>query len=247
MLYRCVAALIIVFWLSMTGLLLRKELGPSDSALRAIPAEHVLKLMFRHGERSELTVYSDNQRIGRLRVHPQIRLEDSHRVLAINGNVQLAFPGFERKRWSWDGELEMDKLLGLERSHFVFTTRERFAPSIEITLDHRARLLRYATRINGALATEAEFPLGEGGAFGWLQQQLPPELLAALHREGRVPPQLIASQSQLDFQGERIQTYLVALEQDGQRFIEVHVSELGKILQAKTAIGYSAIPEELVR
>jgi hypothetical protein len=46
--------------------------------------------------------------------------------------------------------------------------------------------------------------------------------------------------------GERIQTYLVSIGQNGQTLLEADISQLGQILRAKTLIGYTLMPDDLV-
>ena len=90
---RFFTAAIILFWVTMMALLMRSELWPDQSALRAVPIEKVAKLMWFHREPSELVIWSDGQRVGHLRLHPKVRESDGARVLEYSGNVRVHFPG----------------------------------------------------------------------------------------------------------------------------------------------------------
>ena len=43
-----------------------------------------------------------------------------------------------------------------------------------------------------------------------------------------------------------MQTYLVTVQQNGQVLLEFHVDQLGKILHAKTLIGYTLTPDDVI-
>ena len=66
MLYRTCAALIVVFWLVMAGLLVRQHVGAGDAALREVPVAHVVKLLLSPEQPSVLNSFSDQQRLGHL-------------------------------------------------------------------------------------------------------------------------------------------------------------------------------------
>ena len=77
MLYRAAAIFIVLFWLTMTGLLVHQELRPGDSALREIPVSHVVKLIFMHRQDQQhpapLRITSDKQPLGEVRLVPESR------------------------------------------------------------------------------------------------------------------------------------------------------------------------------
>ena len=73
MFYRTVAIFIVLFWLTMTGLLVHQQVRPGDSALREVPPAHVVKLLFMHHQPSNLNIYSDKLRLGQLVIEPETR------------------------------------------------------------------------------------------------------------------------------------------------------------------------------
>ena len=50
---------------------------------------------------------------------------------------------------------------------------------------------------------------------------------------------------EMQVHGEKIETWLISVEQGGQTMIEAHISQLGQILRIRTFAGYSAAPEDL--
>src|SRR5438552_14605774 len=108
MLYRAVAILIVLFWLTMTGLLVRKEARPADSALREIPVSHVIRLLFLHEQASELNILSEKLRLGHLHLQPRASKEAASQAFEFSGYLQFPVPGSARQRVVWDGELELE-------------------------------------------------------------------------------------------------------------------------------------------
>lgn len=248
MLYRALAFLIICFWLTMTGLLIRKEAGPGDSALREVPVGHVVKLLLMHEQPSDLNIYSGKTRLGYLRIHPQMHKGDRSRVIAFAGNLQVMLPGQERQRVGWSGEIELEKTLATRRFTVSLTLSEpgkRKAPAYgaQISIAPAENLLTW-TPLDGQPHT---YTLDDDGLQTALREMGEPELLAMLQGQTRsmTPPVIRAHLSSMLIRGERIDTYLVTIVQSGQTLLEFDVSQLGQILRAKTLIGYSLAPEDL--
>src|SRR5215207_3438217 len=105
--YRAAALLIVVFWMAMTALLIRKQLSSGATKLTEVPVSHVLKLMFHHGEASDLNLHSDRQMVGKLRFHPQTRKDDAMRIMEFSGSVTFTLPGSPRQRVAWAGDVQM--------------------------------------------------------------------------------------------------------------------------------------------
>lgn len=247
MLYRAVAILIVIFWLTMTGLLLRKELAPGASALKEVPASHVLKQMFAHAQTSTLHVYHERVRIGHLQIQPQVRKEDGARLLALSGNLQIAIPGWPRQRVAWDGDLVMDRAHQLQLAQFNVTFRDPAAYAVEVVVDPRAKRLRYETRAGERELDRGEYPLDQQGALTWLREQgLDPAMMPQWQQAVGPAPVLKAWQSSLEIHSQKLDTYRVALEHGGQTLIEFHVNQLGQILQGKTFLGYTVAPDDAI-
>ena len=253
MLYRALALLVVGFWLTMAGLLIRKEAGPGDSALREVPVGHVIKLLLMHEQPSDLNIYSGKMRLGDLRIHPQMHQGDRSRVIQFVGNLQIMVPGMERQRVQWDGELELEKTLATRRFTMGLTLRDptmHNAPAsrIQIIVAPPEHLLTWTLLSGDQLGDEPHtYTLDEAGLQRALRE-IDPSLPTLLQSQTRsmAPPVVRALQSSMLIHGERIDTYLVTIEQSGQTLLEFDVSQLGQILRAKTLIGYSLAPNDLV-
>ena len=250
MLYRALAFLIICFWLTMTGLLIRKEAGPGDSALREVPVGHVVKLLLMHEQPSDLNIYSGKKRVGYMRLHPQMHKGDRSRVIAFVGNLQIMLPGLERQRVAWSGEIELEKTLATRRFTVSLALSDPAARKktpaygAQIIIAPAENLLTW-TPLDGQPHT---YTLDDAGLQTALREMGEPELLAMLQGQTRTmtPPVIRAHLSSMLIRGERIDTYLVTIVQSGQTLLGFDVSQLGQILRAKTLIGYSLAPEDLV-
>lgn len=247
MLYRALAVLVVVFWLTMIGLLVRKEAGPAGSALREVPVEHVVKLILVHGEESDLSIYSEKLRLGRLRIRPQMHKGDRSRVVEFLGNLQILIPGMERQRVEWKGDLELEKDLQLRRFTIDLSFREtgaRATPAYAQIIVAPAENLLTCTWLDQTLT----YTLDDAGRQKALREMLDPALLQMVQGQTKsmTPPVIKALQSSMPYHGQRIDTYLVTIEQSGQTLLSIDVSQLGTILRVKTLLGYSLAPDDLV-
>ena len=254
MLYRATAIFVTGFWLTMIALLIRKEAGPGDSALREVPVGHVIKLLLMHEQPSDLNIYNGKARVGNLRIHPQMQKGDHARVIGFVGNLQVVLPGLERQRVQWDGQIELEKTLATRRFAMGITFRDptiRDAPGYraQITVVPAENQLTWTLQ-NGPqlLDLPRTYTLDDAGLQKALRELLDPALIEMLQGQTRTmaPPVIKALQSSMLIHGERIDTYLVSIEQSGQTLLEFDVSQLGQILHAKSLIGYSLAPDDIV-
>lgn len=247
MLYRSLAILIVIFWLTMIGLLVRKEVGPAGSALRAVPVEHVVKLLLVHSEESDLSIYREKLRLGRLRIHPHMHKLDRSRVIDFLGHLQIMIPGLERQRVEWKGEIELEKTLKVRRFSMDFAFRE---PGARETLAYAQIIVSPADNLLTWtwLDQTRTYTLDDAGLQSALREIVDASVLEMFQQQtkGITPPVIKALQSSMTIHGERIDTYLVTIEQSGQTILAIDVSQIGTILRVKTLPGYSLAPDDLV-
>ena len=245
MLYRAFAALIVLFWLGMTALLIRNEVRPGESRLREIPVAHVLKLVFLHEQASSLDIRYEKALVGHLRIHPQVRREDDARVVRFAGDIAFVIPGMNRERIEWDGVVEMTRQLETRLVRIGLKSRAPNPYRAEITLDLVARTGRYQLRSEDRVVEDREYPLDGNSALTLLRElQVPPEMVAMMEAAGAAQPvEFSARQSTLELQGDQLDTSLVSIRQNGQTLLEVHISELGHVLRATTLLGYTLTPD----
>ncbi len=246
MVYRAVAILIVLFWLTMTALLVRKEARPDDSALREIPVEHVVKLLFLHGQVSELNIVSEKLRLGHLRIQPRVDKITASRVIEFSGYLHLAIAGGARQRVAWSGEWEMEDSLATRQFKLNVTMHDPGEVRGEFVIIPAANRAHFELRANSGIIEQQDFSLDETGLREVLQFLGVDAMLLPSKPLPNAPPPLIkARQSSMAIHGEHIDTYFVTIEHNEQRFAEFHVSQLGSILQAKTILGYSLAPDDV--
>jgi hypothetical protein len=245
MVYRVAAIFIVLFWLTMTGLLVRKEAWPADSTLREIPVSHVVKLLFLHEQTSELNIVSEKFQLGHLRIQPRVNKETAARVIEFSGYVQLPIPGSARQRVAWNGEWEMEKTLGTRRFRLGVTMHDPEEVRAEVTIIPAANRAHYELRGTGGLIEQQDYSLDEAGLREVLRFLGVDQMLLPTMPIRDTPPTVKARQSSMIIHGEHIDTYLVTIEHNDQTLLEIHVSQLGQILQAKTILGYTLAPNDI--
>jgi len=250
MIYRTVAALIVLFWLLMTTLLIRNEVNPEDSSVREVPISHVLKILYLHEQPSHLRIYAGGTPIGHLSFQPRTDKDTGIRVAEFTGTVQLQMP--DRRRISWDGSLRMSPDYELLQSNWGVALHDpeflrlevqsaTGEPKAHVTVRTKDRVLQemdVATNEAGIMDLAHQF--GAGAEFFAIVQQ------AKTQAKTQAKPVIRARQSSIRYRGERTETYLVSVEQNGQTLIQCQFSQLGHILQAKTLLGYTLQPDDLL-
>jgi hypothetical protein len=246
MTYRLVSIFIVVFWLTMTGLLLRNEWWPGNSALREVPVDHVLKLLLVHGESSELNISSEKLRLGHFHLRPTMRKDQDACALEFSGNLIVFIPGMERENLSWTGDWEMDKALVTRSFHIALTLKKPSLLTVDLRLFPAANRAHYMLITGGGLQEERDFTLDAAGIRAVAQQLgFDPAILDAAQSPHAEKPVIKAHQAFLEIHGGKIDTFLVTVEQSGQTLLEFHVDQLGRILLARTLVGYSLAPDDI--
>ena len=244
--YRVASVFIVVFWLTMTGLLLRNEWWPGNSALREVPVAHVLKLLMVHGESSDLNIYNEKLRLGLFHLRPTMRKDDDTRDIEFSGNLRIFIPGMERENVSWTGDWNLDKALATRSFHIALTLKKPSALTVDIRLFPATNRAHYMLITGGGLEEQRDFSLDAAGIRTVAQEfGIDPAILDAAQSPHAEKPVIKAHQAFLEIHGGRIDTYLVTLEQSGQTLLEFHVDQLGRILQARTLVGYSLTPDDI--
>jgi hypothetical protein len=248
MLPRLTAVIIIIFWATMWALLIRTEVRPLGAVLREVPVEHVVKLMFRHGQPSDLYIQGENTRLGSVRLHPHISKENGQRLLELTGSFEARAPGATLQRVTWDGALAMSSDLELEMFRLGTMVQDPAAPRapqerFELTVQPRERRALWQWHSYGRLLDERTYTLDEAGlgkALGDLS--LNPALVRSVPISQATPPRITAHLSSLRIRDEWAETYLIRIEHGGQTWLECHVSQLGQVLHARTLPGWTLSP-----
>ncbi len=247
MVTRLVTLTIVLFWITMTTLLVRSELWPDRSSLRSLPVEKVAKLMWFHHEPSDLVVWSGSQRVGHLRLYPKIRDSDGARIFECSGNLRVSLPGSQRQRVSWDGVMEFDAALQMRKMVLGLSMHDVALDRAEITvLPDENRVLFKLKNVMEKELRSAEFTLDEQGLKKVLAQaDLDPAIYDTIRSSAPTKTIVTAHESSLVIHGEKTKTYLIEVRQGGQTLIEAHVDELGRVQRVKTLFGYYLMQEDL--
>jgi hypothetical protein len=237
--YRAVSTLIVLFWLTMTALLLRNEIKPGDSALREVPPGHVVKLMLHHHNKSELNIVGDKTRLGHVEIMPQSRKEDGMREIAFKGWVHFTEPGGDRQRVAWDGEIEMDKDLTIHRFRLGVVMHEGGKLRSEVVVLPGENVAHYTLSSATGVLEKQDYTLDERGAHNVMQQLGVDSTMLPMGTTSKTQaPVVKAQQSSIDVHGDRLDTYLVSVSMNGQTLLECHVDQLGHVVKASTIFGY---------
>lgn len=246
MIYRATAAIVILFWLTMTVLLLRNEITPGDSALREVPVGHVVKLILHHQQRSDLNIISNKLRLGSLRIDPQIDKVSGARTISFSGTLRFPVPGGHRQPVAWSGEIEMNRELNVRQFRLGVTLHEPEKLRSEIVVRPGENLAEYElSSVNGVLERQSYSLDGDGARAVFQQFGIDPALFPADTLRSSAPPAITAQQSSLSIHGERMDTYRVTVESNGQTWLECHVNQLGQIVRATTLLGYVLAPDDI--
>ncbi len=223
----------------MTGLLVRMEVSPRESAFLQVPLDHVLKVMFAHGLDSELSIYNDEGRMGTLSLRPRTAMVDQSRTLNFDGNLWLQLPGLERQRYHLEGTSLMTHEFALRQLLLKFSMTVP-AYEMEMRVDE-SRTLQYKLKQDGRLAEAKTIPLDDNAPaviMAALNLDFDPALLKQTQSSVN-PPTIFAQENQLHLRGESVEVYELIVKEGDLEVANVFVSQLGQILMAKTAFGYT--------
>jgi hypothetical protein len=248
MLNRLVAFFIVTFWFVMSLMLVRNEISPDASLVREVPISHVLKLVYLHEQPSDLAVYNGPNWIGSVRLIPRVDRATNTHALDATGDLQLNFGPGSHTRLSWLGLLEMTPAFELKHSKWSVTIQEPGYLKGEMESFSNGSKPRFSLRTHEGVLNEGEIPTDENELSGLAKQFNLGVNFGDLMKQGReqAPPTVHARLSSLRWRGEKTDTFLVTIEQNGQTLLEAHFSQLGQMLQAKTLVGYTLRSTDLV-
>ena len=242
--YRAISFLIVIFWLTMTALLLRNEIKPGDSSLREVPPGHVIKLLLHHHQVSDLNIVSDKSQLGHLRIAP--RTDKDERIIDFTGNLIFTLPGAERQKVAWDGQVDMDKDLAVKRFRIGVTMHEPDRLRSEIEFIPAENVAHYVLSTAKGVLERQDYTLDEQGARDVFRQLgIDPAMLPMAPMPKNMPVTIKAQQSSIESHGERMDTYLLTVESNGQTWLECHVDQLGHVVRATTLLGYKLAPDDI--
>lgn len=245
MVHRILTGVIVCFWLVMTTQLIRLEINPDRSDLLTVPPSHVFKLMFTHGQPSELNVLENGSPIGNLTLNPKSDSGFDKHSLDFNGNILIHLPNaLKKQRVSWDGILEMDR--SYKTSNFQLTLNllpinpHEMAYHVNLSLDPVAKRVDYEIKEGDQSIKKSSFTADAAGLSSLLRDELGVDssFIQNIH-SNIAAPTLSAKQTEIKIHTEKTVAYLLTVKQGEIVAAEIYVSQLGQILSAKTILGYT--------
>ena len=268
MFHRALLTGIVLFWLVMTGLLVRVELFPGDGDLLPVPLEHIERLIFLHQQPSDLVLYNGlRQRLGNVRIQPQrVKNAEANGAGFVNlitgtGATALTIPGLPSGRMTFRFSTELNDAQQMQRFEWAANLHapKQTESSLGIQFDGQPPLNRFHYTVHRGQILEKE-------ASGTPAELLSDPDLAALGFDPRVVLEQwearqhgakaagggIASQlavnarrGSLRFNGEEIETFVITVRYADSLESTIHISQLGQILSVKTFTGYNLYDETL--
>ena len=236
-----------LFWLTMTTLLVHREVRPGDSALREIPVAHVVKLFFMQRQPEDSTpllgIYSGKTCLGHLRLKPQIDEHTQNHNLSFSGDLQLSMLGGKKDRIGWEGQWEMDKLLATRRFTLTVKTHSPTDLTSQIEVIPAENIAHYELLGSNGTLERGDYPLDESGVRMVLNQLVDGDssLLTMFEKQrAAMVPTIKARLSSLPvLHGESMDTYLITIDVNGQNLLNCHVDQLGRVIYVTTLLGYT--------
>jgi hypothetical protein len=243
MLYRLAMIGIIAFWLVMMGLLVRLETHPETTDILDVPVSYVVRLMFKHAEPSLMTVTEEGKAIGTISVRPVTTGTDG-RTCNFSGTLSLQLPMGTRKRFNFNGAIDMDGGLRMRDFHVDLTVLD---PRIRLDVkgDMAQNRLTYEVFQDSLVLASQTLPMNASALIPALSRSfgLDPNALPAV-TGGLTPPEITARETQIKLRGEQLQVYEVAIREGTEPVAEFYVTELGQIVLANTNFGYTLTADD---
>jgi hypothetical protein len=263
--YRVAAIAIVLFWLVMTGLLVRLECFPGAADLLPVPVSHLFKLMFLHEQPSDLILFQDHARIGDFHLQPHRfppNAGATRNLLAVTGSMILNLPGFEARHLTFRGAFELDDRDDTRRFELTATVHDPAqnrlvppsapaqpaAPNLVIVFDGEPLRNHYHYAVRSGEAVVAE----RAGPPATLLDQpelrslgVSPAVLSGLVQQQAASTQVSARRGVLQSKGAEIETYDVTIRQGDTVEATIQLSQLGQILMVQTFAGYTLRDESL--
>ena len=240
----------------MMALLVRVEFSSGEGEFLPVPVDYVWKLMFLHEQSSDLTLYSQRQRIGSFHLQPR-RLPTGTdgtggpiRLLSGTGSLSLSLPGIDPQNVVLRGSLELDDKNTVERFELNsgFRRAKQTIPSLNFVLDGQPARdqWHYQLRRGDTIIEE------NSGASAMLLEDLnlrqfgiDPKSIIQAHQQTVSGAGTTARRGVLHTNGEDIDAYVVTSYHGDLLETTVYVSQLGQILAVKTVGGYDLYDEAL--
>lgn len=244
--YRLAMFGIAVFWMVMTGLLIRLEVRPDKSTILNVPVSYVMRVMFKNGQPSALALRDQTDRaVGSVSLRPHITAE-GQRVLDFAANIAVELPMMARQRLNLSGTMAMDKALQVQ--DFTAELIVQHPPMrLDLQGDPGKRLLHYQLYEQGKLTDHQTLPLEMSAIVPALLQGFGAPFDASalpLVQGNLTAPSLFSRETYIPFHGEQLDVFQLSLQEGSTKFMDIYVSQLGQIIMAHSSFGYSLTSQD---
>jgi len=244
MLYRITTIGIVAFWLVMMGLLIRLETHPDDTSILDVPVSYVMRIMFKHGQQSILTVSDDTGPIGTAALRPSVTGSDG-RSLDFSSTLSLQLPISGHQRLNVNGSVDMNAALRVRGFH-VDLAIHRPLCRLSATGDMATNSLAYQLFQGYRPIISGTLPMDSAALGPLLSQSIGLDPNALPVSPGNIsPPITTARETELSLHGEQMQVYEVSIREGTSASIDFYVTQLGQIVLAKTNLGYTLSTEDI--
>ena len=259
MFYRTIVAVIIVFWVGMSALLIRTQYFSSGGEALPVPVEFVTRLMFHHEQAADLVPYSQQHRLdGYLHLQPKhlSHGEDGHSapldLLSGSGSFALTLPGTNPQRVTLRGIVEIDGQQQLQHLEMTASLHEpgQAGQGLNLAVDGSPARdeWHYILKQAGVVVREDTGPLAR--LIAAADPHLPGLNLSGfeqLQRQQASSTRYSAHRGVLRLNGENIETYVITIQHGETLESTINFNQLGQILAVKTFAGYDLYDEQLAQ
>ncbi len=241
---RLIFAVIIVFWLTMTTLLVRMQIQPEASVLREVPPARVLALLFEHGQSSTLSIKHNRLTYGTVSINPVIEA-NGERILRYGGHALLRASYLPHDRLSLEGEMNFDPALEVTEARGSLGLRDQRTRFI-YRLNSAAHSLKYSLEMEGEIYRDGTISLRRNDLERLAADLgVDPAILETASASGG-SVKLSAHYSTFGYRDEKVQAYSLIIQRENTTLAEIFVSQLGQVLMVKTPFGLELSPSDLM-
>ncbi|MGA3171674.1 MAG: hypothetical protein ABSE62_11755 [Chthoniobacteraceae bacterium] len=244
MLYRITTIGIVAFWLVMMGLLVRLETHPEETGILDVPVPYVMRIIFKNGQRSVLSVSDDTGQIGTAALHPSVTGSDG-RSLDFSGTLSLRMPISGQQRLNASGAVDMNAALQVRGFHVDLAILQPPC-RLSATGNMAANSLAYRAFQGKRLVASGTLPMDPAALSQVLSQSIGLGPNALPISQGSISlPTATAREAEISLHGEQLQVYEVTIHEGASTALDFYVTQLGQIVLAKTNLGYTFSNDDL--
>lgn len=243
MFHRIAAVLIVLFWLTMTALLIERRFFPESSRFSKVPAYHIGQIFFQQEQVSDLMAYKGDDNLGYARVSPRSDRRNGINTVDFSGALKLqAADGKHTVTWLAQLDLNPDYKMRLFHAD-IFVDQIQH---VKVLMNKMTGVETFSIGTRGEDEGRLTYSLDQNGFSTLLKQNgMDASMLAQLQgASGQMPPpEFSAQESSLRMNNETIATYLLSMKLGENVIFEIHMSQIGQVLKMNMPLlNYKLLP-----